>query len=125
MGTPSQPDQSGSDIRRPDAYPHRVDRRSQRRCDRRGTDYVDLYQIHRWDPDTPIEETVEALHDVVKAGMARYVGASSMDAWQFAKALCTAESVAGRARRARGRAARPAASARRRSAGPWRRGPRW
>jgi aryl-alcohol dehydrogenase-like predicted oxidoreductase len=49
-------------------------------------DYVDLYQIHRWDPLTPIEETMEALHDVVKAGMARYVGASSMDAWQFAKA---------------------------------------
>jgi len=54
-------------------------------------DYVDLYQIHRWDPDTPIEETVEALHDVVKAGKARYVGASSMYAWQFAKALFTAD----------------------------------
>jgi len=51
------------------------------------TDYVDLYQIHRWDPDTPIEETLEALHDVVKAGKARYIGASSMYAWQFAKAL--------------------------------------
>jgi aryl-alcohol dehydrogenase-like predicted oxidoreductase len=49
-------------------------------------DYVDLYQIHRWDPRTPIEETMEALHDVVKAGKARYVGASSMFAWQFAKA---------------------------------------
>ena len=49
-------------------------------------DYVDLYQIHRWDPDTPIEETMEALHDVVKAGKARYLGASSMAAWQFAKA---------------------------------------
>ena len=55
------------------------------------TDYVDLYQIHRWDPGTPIEETVEALHDVVKAGKARYVGASSMYAWQFAKALHVAE----------------------------------
>ena len=49
-------------------------------------DYVDLYQIHRWDPHTPIEETMEALHDVVKAGKARYIGASSMFAWQFAKA---------------------------------------
>jgi aryl-alcohol dehydrogenase-like predicted oxidoreductase len=49
-------------------------------------DYVDLYQIHRWDPATPIEETMEALHDVVRAGKARYVGASSMYAWQFAKA---------------------------------------
>jgi aryl-alcohol dehydrogenase-like predicted oxidoreductase len=49
-------------------------------------DYVDLYQIHRWDPLTPIEETMEALHDVVKAGKARYIGASSMFAWQFAKA---------------------------------------
>jgi aryl-alcohol dehydrogenase (NADP+) len=55
------------------------------------TDYVDLYQIHRWDPKTPIEETVEALHDVVKAGKARYVGASSMYAWQFSKALYTAD----------------------------------
>jgi len=54
---------------------------------RLGTDYVDLYQIHRWDPQTPIEETMEALHDVVKAGKARYIGASSMFAWQFAKAL--------------------------------------
>jgi len=58
---------------------------------RLGTDYVDLYQIHRWDPLTPIEETVEALHDVVKAGKARYVGASSMWAWQFAKALHVAD----------------------------------
>ena len=57
---------------------------------RLGTDYVDLYQIHRWDRDTPIEETLEALHDVVKAGKARYLGASSMYAWQFAKALYTA-----------------------------------
>ncbi len=53
---------------------------------RLGMDYVDLYQIHRWDPHTPIEETMEALHDVVKAGKARYIGASSMAAWQFAKA---------------------------------------
>ncbi|WP_334172550.1 aldo/keto reductase [Sinomonas sp.] len=53
---------------------------------RLGTDYVDLYQIHRWDPHTPIEETLEALHDVVKAGKARYIGASSMWAWQFSKA---------------------------------------
>ena len=58
---------------------------------RLGMDYVDLYQIHRWDPATPVEETVEALHDVVKAGKARYVGASSMWAWQFAKALHTAD----------------------------------
>ncbi|MGI5469597.1 aldo/keto reductase [Streptomyces sp. CA-132043] len=58
---------------------------------RLGTDYVDLYQIHRWDPRTPIEETMEALHDVVKAGKARYIGASSMYAWQFAKAQYTAE----------------------------------
>jgi 1-deoxyxylulose-5-phosphate synthase len=58
---------------------------------RLGTDYVDLYQIHRWDYDTPIEETMEALHDVVKAGKARYIGASSMYAWQFAKAQYTAE----------------------------------
>src|ERR1700729_3312246 len=53
---------------------------------RLGTDYVDLYQTHRWDYETPIEETMEALHDVVKAGQARYIGASSMYAWQFAKA---------------------------------------
>ena len=58
---------------------------------RLGTDYVDLYQIHRWDYDTPIEETMEALHDVVKAGKARYIGASSMYAWQFAKAQYTAD----------------------------------
>ncbi|EQM81021.1 aldo/keto reductase [Stutzerimonas stutzeri] len=58
---------------------------------RLGTDYVDLYQIHRWDYATPIEETLEALHDVVKAGKARYIGASSMYAWQFSKALYTAE----------------------------------
>ena len=58
---------------------------------RLGTDYVDLYQIHRWDYNTPIEETMEALHDVVKAGKARYIGASSMYAWQFLKALHVAE----------------------------------
>ena len=52
---------------------------------RLGTDYIDLYLIHRFDPDTPVEETMEALHDVVKAGKARYLGASSMYAWQFAK----------------------------------------
>jgi aryl-alcohol dehydrogenase-like predicted oxidoreductase len=55
------------------------------------TDYVDLYQTHRWDYDTPIEETLEALHDVVKAGKARYIGASSMYAWQFAKAVYLAD----------------------------------
>jgi aryl-alcohol dehydrogenase (NADP+) len=58
---------------------------------RLGTDYVDLYQIHRWDYETPIEETLEALHDVVQAGKARYIGASSMFAWQFAKALVTSD----------------------------------
>lgn len=58
---------------------------------RLGMDYVDLYQIHRWDYDSPIEETMEALHDVVKRGKARYIGASSMYAWQFAKAQYTAE----------------------------------
>lgn len=58
---------------------------------RLGVDYVDLYQIHRWDYETPIEETMDALHDVVKAGKARYIGASAMYAWQFQKALFTAE----------------------------------
>jgi len=58
---------------------------------RLGTDYVDLYQIHRWDYNTPIEETMEALHDVVNSGKARYIGASSMYAWQFAQALYTAD----------------------------------
>jgi aryl-alcohol dehydrogenase-like predicted oxidoreductase len=58
---------------------------------RLGVDYVDLYQIHRWDPETPIEETMAALHDVVRAGKVRYLGASSMFAWQFAKAQHTAE----------------------------------
>jgi aryl-alcohol dehydrogenase (NADP+) len=59
---------------------------------RLGTDYVDLYQIHRWDRRVPIEETMEALHDVVKAGKALHIGASSMFAWQFAKAQHVAES---------------------------------
>ncbi|MEU6786135.1 aldo/keto reductase [Nonomuraea angiospora] len=59
---------------------------------RLGTDYVDLYQIHRFDPDTPVEETMEALHDVIKAGKARYIGASSMWAWQLAKMRHTARS---------------------------------
>ncbi|MEV1333467.1 aldo/keto reductase [Micromonospora costi] len=58
---------------------------------RLGTDYVDLYQIHRFDPATPIEETLEALHDLVKSGKVRYIGASSMHAWQFAKALYLAD----------------------------------
>jgi 1-deoxyxylulose-5-phosphate synthase len=58
---------------------------------RLGTDHVDLYQIHRWDPETPIEETMEALHDVVRSGKARYIGASSMYAWQFAKAQHAAD----------------------------------
>ena len=58
---------------------------------RLGTDYVDLYQIHRWDPAVPVEETLEALHDVVKAGKARYLGASSMASWQFAQALYLAD----------------------------------
>jgi 1-deoxyxylulose-5-phosphate synthase len=58
---------------------------------RLGTDYVDLYQIHRWDYSTPIEETLEALHDVVKSGKARYLGASSMFAWQFSKSLFLAQ----------------------------------
>src|SRR5580658_10636772 len=60
---------------------------------RLGTDYVDLYQIHRLDPETPVEETLDALHDVVKAGKARYLGASSMYAWQFAKMLFTADKL--------------------------------
>src|SRR3954469_10194545 len=58
---------------------------------RLGTDYIDLYQIHRWDYETLIEETLEALHDIVKAGKARYIGASSMHAWQFARTLGIAE----------------------------------
>src|SRR5213076_3145367 len=59
--------------------------------ERLGLDYVDLFQIHRWDPLTPIEETTDVLHDVVKSGKARYIGASSMFAWQFAKAQYVAE----------------------------------
>jgi aryl-alcohol dehydrogenase (NADP+) len=58
---------------------------------RLGTDYVDLYQIHRWDYSTPIEETLVALHDIVRAGKALYIGASTMSAWQFAKMLYTAD----------------------------------
>ena len=58
---------------------------------RLGTDYIDLYQIHRWDPNTPIEETLEALHDLVKSGKVRYIGASSMYAWQFSKSLYLAD----------------------------------
>jgi len=58
---------------------------------RLNTDYIDLYQIHRWDSETPIEETLEALHDVVKAGKVRYIGASTMFAWQFAKSLYLSE----------------------------------
>ena len=57
---------------------------------RLGTDYVDLYQVHRWDSDTPIEESMDALHEVVRAGKARYIGASSMYAWQLAKAQSVA-----------------------------------
>src|SRR5436853_7617732 len=60
---------------------------------RLGTDYVDLYQIHRYDPQTPIEETLEALHDVVKAGKALYIGASSMYAWQSAQMIYTADAL--------------------------------
>jgi aryl-alcohol dehydrogenase-like predicted oxidoreductase len=60
---------------------------------RLGTDHVDLYQIHRWDPETPIEETMAALHEVVRSGKARYIGASSMYAWQFAKAQATADAA--------------------------------
>jgi len=61
--------------------------------ERLGTDYVDLYQIHRWDYETPIEETMAALHDIVRAGKARYIGASSMYAWEFAKAQYTARTA--------------------------------
>ncbi len=63
---------------------------------RLGVDHVDLYQIHRWDPDVPIEETMEALHDVVRAGKARYLGASSMWAWQFARPSTSPSRTAGR-----------------------------
>jgi aryl-alcohol dehydrogenase-like predicted oxidoreductase len=81
---------------RPDPNGHGLSRRAimteiDHSLRRLGTDYVDLYQIHRFDNSTPIEETLEALHDVVKMGKARYIGASSMYAWQFAKMLHTAE----------------------------------
>jgi aryl-alcohol dehydrogenase-like predicted oxidoreductase len=82
-----KPTPNGSGLSRKAIF-HEIDQ-SLRRL---GTDYVDLYQIHRWDRSTPIEETLEALHDVVKAGKARYVGASSMPAWRFAKALHTSDS---------------------------------
>jgi len=81
-----RPDPNGKGLSRK-AILHEMDA-SLRRL---GTDYVDLYQIHRWDYGTPIEETLEALHEVVKAGKARYIGASSMFAWQFCKALQLAE----------------------------------
>lgn len=81
-GAPPRPNGSGLSRK---AILHAIDDSLQRL----GTDYVDLYQIHRWDDETPIEETLEALHDVVKAGKARYIGASSMFAWQFSKALYT------------------------------------
>jgi aryl-alcohol dehydrogenase-like predicted oxidoreductase len=81
-----RPDPNGAGLSRK-AILHEIDQ-SLRRL---GTDYVDLYQIHRLDPETPIEEILEALHDVVKAGKARYIGASSMYAWQFAKALYLAD----------------------------------
>jgi len=76
-----RPDPNGQGLSRK-AILHEIDASLKRL----GTDYVDLYQIHRWDDATPIEETMEALHDVVRAGKARYLGASSMHAWQFAKA---------------------------------------
>jgi hypothetical protein len=83
------PDAAGTQWRRPvaqgDHGRNRCELAAPRHC------YVDLYQIHRWDYDTPIEETLEALHDLVKAGKARYIGASSMHAWQFARALGIAE----------------------------------
>jgi aryl-alcohol dehydrogenase (NADP+) len=60
---------------------------------RLGTDYIDLYQIHRWDPGTPLEEMLTALHDIVKSGKVRYIGASSMMSWQFAKALSVADQL--------------------------------
>ena len=82
-GGPQRPNSSGLGRKR---IFHAIDASLQRL----GTDYVDLYQIHRWDPHTPIEETMEALHDVVKSGKARYIGASSMWAWQFAKAQTVA-----------------------------------
>jgi 1-deoxyxylulose-5-phosphate synthase len=83
---PMRPDANGRGLSRK-AILSEIDHSLQRL----GTDYVDLYQIHRWDYETPIEETLEALHDVVKAGKARYIGASSMFAWQFSKALYLAD----------------------------------
>jgi len=83
---PMRPGPNGSGLSRK-AILHEIDASLKRL----GTDHVDLYQIHRWDPATPIEETMEALHDVVRAGKARYLGASSMHAWQFAEAQHVAE----------------------------------
>ena len=83
---PMRADPNGRGLSRK-AIMHEIDASLQRL----GTDHVDLYQIHRWDYETPIEETMEALHDVVRAGKARYIGASSMYAWQFAKALYTSD----------------------------------
>jgi 1-deoxyxylulose-5-phosphate synthase len=81
-----RPDPNGTGLSRK-AILHEIDQSLKRL----GVDYVDLYQIHRWDPSTPIEETMGALHDIVRAGKARYLGASSMWAWQFAKAQQVAE----------------------------------
>src|ERR1700712_4390715 len=83
---PMRPGPNGAGLSRK-AIMHEIDA-SLRRL---GTDYVDLYQTHRWDYHTPIAETLEALHDVVRAGKARYIGASSMYAWQFAQALYLAD----------------------------------
>ena len=88
---PTMPGENG---RRPVPQAHHgLDRRLAEAAS--GLDYVDLYQIHRWDHETPIDETMEALHDVVKAGKARYIGASSMYAWQFAKAQHAVRRTAG------------------------------
>src|SRR5215469_14117660 len=84
--SPMRPGPSGRGLSRK-AILHEIDASLKRL----GTDYVDLYQIHRWDHATPIEETMEALHDVVRAGKVRYIGASSMHAWQFARALAISE----------------------------------
>jgi aryl-alcohol dehydrogenase-like predicted oxidoreductase len=83
---PMRNDSNGSGLSRKSVM-HEIDASLKRL----GTDYVDLYQIHRWDYHTPVEETLEALHDIVKAGKARYLGASSMFAWQFCKALHLAD----------------------------------
>ena len=74
-----------------DLKPATIEREIDDSLRRLNTDYVDIYQIHRWDYETPIDETLEALNDVVRAGKARYIGASSMYAWQFAKALYTSD----------------------------------